>query len=103
MEFRNSEIYIKGSVINGVLIALLAPAISLLILLAKYPILLTGNASLSGSEVKNLIFQVISLGLLINVGLFFYFLNKRKEHTSRGILSATLIILILAVIHKYLL
>lgn len=87
----------------GVFLALVAPILSLLALVLKYPVLLSGQVILTASEVKNLLFQVISLGLIVNVGLFFLFLRRQKEHTSRGILSATLILLIISVIHKYLL
>lgn len=103
MEFRNDQVHSKGSVKAGVLLALLAPVLSLLLLYIKYPILLTGEVSLSKSEIKSLTFQIVSLGLLINAGLFFLFLKRQKEMTARGILSATLLLLLVAVFHKYLL
>ncbi len=87
----------------GGFLALVAPILCILGLVLKYPVLLTGQVTLTEFEVKNLLFQVISLGLIVNVGLFFLFLRKQKDHTSRGILLVTLILLIISVIHKYLL
>ncbi|GCD76899.1 hypothetical protein JCM31826_03810 [Thermaurantimonas aggregans] len=88
---------------QGILIALIAPVGSLVLLFFKYPVLLSGESNLTKIQLKTLIFQIISLGLLINVGLFFLFLRFKKESISRGILAASLIVLLAAVIHKFLL
>lgn len=103
MEFRNQQNRHTGSVIHGLLIALIAPVGGLVLLFLKFPVLLSAESTLSKLQFKTLIFQITSLGLLINVGLFFLFLRFKKESISRGILAATLLVLLVAVIHKFLL
>ncbi|MFN4298763.1 MAG: hypothetical protein ACK4EX_03420 [Thermaurantimonas sp.] len=103
MEFRNQQNHTSGSLVQGILIALIAPVGGLVLLFLKFPVLLSDESSLTKLQFKTLIFQITSLGLLINVGLFFLFLRFKKESTSQGILAATLIVLLAAVIHKFLL
>lgn len=103
MEFRNQQNHTSGSIVQGILVSLIAPVGGLVLLFLKFPVLLSDKSILTKLQFKTLIFQITSLGLLINVGLFFLFLRFKKEAISQGILAATLIMLLAAVIHKLLL
>ncbi|GCD79286.1 hypothetical protein [Schleiferia thermophila] len=103
MEFRNFPSHHKGSLAKGLLVALIPPLLAIIGVLIKYPVLISGQSSLTISEIKSLFFQVISLGLIINVILFFFFINRDQEQTAKGILVSSLVILIIGVINKFLL
>ena len=41
-----------------------------------------------------------SIGALINLPVFYFFLNKKKDNHAKGVLLATILIAILFLIHK---
>lgn len=53
--------------------------------------------------IKQVNVQIITLGMIINAGLFFLFLRFHKEDISRGILFMSVIYLIGIFIYRFLL
>lgn len=45
--------------------------------------------------------KLISIGALLNLGTFFLFLKKNKDHRAKGVLIATVLILISTMIIKF--
>jgi uncharacterized membrane protein YozB (DUF420 family) len=52
--------------------------------------------------VKQVNVQLITLGMIINAGLFFLFMKYNKEAISRGILVASVSLLILIFVYRLL-
>lgn len=50
---------------------------------------------------KSLIFQIASVGLIINMGLFFVALKFNRDVVSKGILHATVTFLVAIVAYKF--
>ncbi len=50
---------------------------------------------------KDLIFQIASIGLILNAGLFFASLRFNKELVSRGVLHASLVFLIAISLYRF--
>ncbi|MBD3864021.1 hypothetical protein [Olleya marilimosa] len=44
--------------------------------------------------------KIVSLGALLNLGLFFLFLNRKKDDMAKGVLIATLIIGLIIIINR---
>ncbi|MDC0463498.1 hypothetical protein OAN36_04885 [Flavobacteriaceae bacterium] len=86
----------KKSIITGIIIGLVSNTIGLLIvglLTAK-----TAGRSKSVLQVfeaavlQNFIGKLISLGAILNLICFFYFIRKQKDSHAAGILIATILI-----------
>jgi hypothetical protein len=45
--------------------------------------------------------NIIALGALLNLGVFFIFLKKKKYYRARGVIAATLLAAIIIVIAKF--
>lgn len=45
--------------------------------------------------------KLISLGAILNLVAFFYFLKKRQDSRARGVLIATILIAILTLVFKF--
>jgi hypothetical protein len=45
--------------------------------------------------------NIIALGALLNLGVFFVFLKKKKYYRARGVIAATLLAAIIIVIAKF--
>ncbi|MCC1483189.1 hypothetical protein [Winogradskyella immobilis] len=43
----------------------------------------------------------VSIGALINLPVFYFFLNKKKEYHARGVLIATMIIAVIFIVNKF--
>lgn len=46
--------------------------------------------------------KLINLGALLNLGVFYFFLNKNQEDRAKGVLITTLFIAIIFVVNKFL-
>lgn len=103
MEFRNFQYRRQGSLAKGIVAALIPPFLGIISLLIKYPVLISGQTSLTPFEIKTLFFQVLSLGLIINVLLFFFLINRGKDMTAKGVLVTSIGILLIGIINKFLL
>lgn len=45
--------------------------------------------------------NIIALGALLNLGVFFIFLKKKKYYRARGVIAATLLAAIIIVVAKF--
>ena len=45
--------------------------------------------------------NIIALGALLNLGVFFVFLKKKKYYRARGVIAATLLAAIIIVVAKF--
>ncbi len=87
----------------GLLIGLITPLFGIALILEARPELL-GIQSISEDElIKQINVQIITLGMMINAGLFFIFLRFDKEDISRGILFISVIYLLGIFIYRFLL
>ena len=50
---------------------------------------------------QDLLGNIIALGALLNLGVFFIFLKKRKYYRARGVITATLLAAITIVVTKF--
>ena len=86
----------KKSIITGIIIGLVSNTIGLLIvglLTAK----MAGRSEsvlqvFEAAVLENFIGKLISLGAIINLICFFYFIRKQKDSHAAGILIATILI-----------
>ena len=86
----------KKSIITGIIIGIVSNTIGLLIvglLTAK----MTGRSEsvlqvFEAAVLENFIGKLISLGAILNLICFFYFIRKQKDSHAAGILIATILI-----------
>jgi len=45
--------------------------------------------------------KLVSLGALLNLGLFFFFLKKNQDNRAKGVLIATVIVAIIFMVNKF--
>ena len=64
---------------------------------------LVGIQRFEGDVIKQVNVQIITLGMLINAGLFFLSLKFEKEEIGRGILSISVVYLVVIFIYRFLL
>lgn len=88
----------------GLAIGLLMPIFGIALVLDARPELI-GIQQFENEEaiIKQVNVQIITLGMIINAGLFFLFLRFHKEDISRGILVMSVIYLIAIFIYRFLL
>jgi len=86
----------------GLVIGLLMPLLGILLMLESRPELV-GIQRFEGDIIKQVNVQIITLGMIINAGLFFLSLKFDKEEIGRGILSISVVYLIVIFIYRFLL
>lgn len=86
----------------GILIGLAMPIIGIFLVLAARPEL-QSIQQYESEVVKQLNLELVTLGMLINAGLFFLFIRMDKEVISRGILFASVVCLIAIFIYRFIL
>ncbi len=86
----------------GIFIGLIMPIFGVYLMLDLRPELL-GIQRFEGEVVKQVNVQVITLGLIINAGLFFVALRLDKEEAGRGILLMSVLYLVAVFIYRFLL
>lgn len=86
----------------GLVIGLIMPILGIGLMMQAYPDLV-GMQRFDSDIVKQVNVQVITLGMLINAGMFFLFLKLEKEEVGRGILSISVFYLIVIFIYRFLL
>ena len=86
----------KKSIITGIIIGLVSNTIGLLIVgLLKAKMAGRSESVLQVFEaavLENFIGKLISLGAILNLICFFYFIRKQKDSHAAGILIATILI-----------
>jgi hypothetical protein len=87
--------------ILGLIVGILLPPLSLFLVLSFKPELLAVGR-IDTTSMMNLILQIVSIGLLGNGLAFFAGLRLNKDYFSKGILSSSLIFLVIIVAFKFL-
>ncbi|WP_397364692.1 hypothetical protein [Olleya sp. R77988] len=89
----------KKDVIIGFILGIISTCIGILlyiVLFSKFGIEETIKQALQFKFVGKL----VSLGALLNLGLFFLFLNRKQDNKAKGVLIATLIIGLIFIINR---
>lgn len=86
----------------GLVIGLLMPMLGVLLMLESRPELV-GIQRFEGDIIKQVNVQIITLGMIINAGLFFLSLKFDKEEIGRGILSISVVYLVVIFIYRFML
>lgn len=86
----------------GFVIGILTPVLGIFLVLNARPELL-GIQEMNSDIVKVINTQIITLGMIINAGLFFACLKFDKEEVSKGVLFTTVIYLVLIFVYRFLL
>ena len=78
------------------------PLLGILLMIESRPELV-GIQRFEGDIIKQVNVQIITLGMIINAGLFFLSLKFDKEEIGRGILSISVVYLVVIFIYRFLL
>jgi hypothetical protein len=91
---------IRKEVLIGFLIGIianLAGCYLYIFFFSKYSLETTIQVALE----QDILGNIIALGALLNLGVFFIFLKKKKYYRARGVIMATLLAAIIIVIAKF--
>lgn len=55
---------------------------------------------MTNAVANNIVSKLFSLGAVLNLGVFFAFLRKRKDNKAKGVLMATLLIALISMVNK---
>ena len=91
----------KKDIIIGLVVGLIANSIGLFI---ATKILGKGDGFLQAFETANaqgFISKLISLGAILNLIAFFFFLSRKQDNRAKGVLIATIFIAILTLLFKF--
>ena len=91
---------IRKDVLIGFLIGVianLAGCYLYIFFFSKYSLVTTLQVALE----QDILGNIIALGALLNLGVFFIFLKKKKYYRARGVIMATLLAAIIIVIAKF--
>ncbi len=91
---------IKKDVILGILVGLVANALGVFIAAT-----LLGNGDdfitvIKAANAEGFIGKLISLGAILNLIVFFFFIKKKQDYRARGVLLATVLIAVLTFVIK---
>jgi|TARA_R110000751_G_scaffold113854_3_gene213202 uncharacterized SAM-binding protein YcdF (DUF218 family) len=89
----------KKHIILGFILGVISTGIGVLLYIAffsRYGIEETFKKAIQFKFVD----KIVSLGALLNLGLFFLFLNRKKDDLAKGVLIATLIIGLIIIINR---
>jgi len=92
----------KKNTLTGFIIGLITNAIGLFIaakLLGKGDSFMEVMRTASN---QGFLGKLISLGAILNLIAFFYFINKKQDSRARGVLIATILVTIFTLIFKFL-
>lgn len=94
----------KIQIVKGISIGLIANTLGLLIvgtLMAKFSGRSDGILTvLEAAQSENFLGKLISLGAILNLICFFYFIRKKKDSNAAGVLIATVFIALVTFIIK---
>ena len=91
---------IKKDVLVGILVGLVANLIGVFIaatLLGKGDDFIT---VLKAANIEGFLGKIISLGAILNLIAFFFFIKKKQDYRARGVLLVTVLIAILTFVIK---
>lgn len=93
----------KKAIIIGFVIGLITTFIGITI----YTIIIGLNLDLSFQDITNKIFSTrvlgkrASIGVLLNLPVFYYFLNQKKEDHAKGVLIAIVLVALVFILTKF--
>jgi len=94
----------KIQIVKGISIGLIANTLGLLIvgtLMAKFSGRSDGILTvLEAAQSENFLGKLISLGAILNLICFFYFIRKKKDANAAGVLIATVFVALVTFIIK---
>jgi len=95
----------KDNLRFGLLLGFVAPLISLVIyyFVKFFPLFTVRDFFQFISENKNQITAISVPCLILNIGLFTYYINSHRDQTAKGIFAVTLMYAILALVLKFVL
>jgi hypothetical protein len=95
----------KDNLRLGILLGFLAPLISLVVyyFVRFYPLFSVSDFFTFVSQNKNQITAISVPCLVLNIALFTFYINTRRDKTAKGIFAITLVYAIAALLTKYLL
>jgi hypothetical protein len=95
----------KDNLRLGILLGFLAPLISLVVyyFVRFYPLFSVGDFFTFVRLNKNQITAISVPCLVLNIALFTFYINTRRDKTAKGIFAITLVYAIAALLTKYLL
>lgn len=94
----------KDNLKFGILIGFIAPLISIVIYyFVRFREFSVGDVLALMAREKNQITALIVPCLVLNIGLFTYYVNTSRDQTARGIFAVTLVYAITALLLKFLL
>lgn len=79
------------------------PIIGILLMMESRPELVGLQQYDQENLVKQVNVQIVTLGMIINAGLFFLFLRLHREEMSRGLLFISVVYLVVIFIYRFLL
>ena len=95
----------KDNLRLGILLGFLAPLISLVVyyFVRFYPLFSVSDFFTFVSQNKNQITAISVPCLVLNIALFTFYINTRRDKTAKGIFAISLVYAIAALLTKYLL
>lgn len=94
----------KDNLKFGILLGFLAPLISMIIYyFVRFREFSVGDVLSLMAREKNQITALIVPCLVLNIGLFTYYVNTHRDQTAKGIFAITLVYAIAALLLKFLL
>ncbi|APY01268.1 hypothetical protein [Lacinutrix venerupis] len=93
----------KKAIIIGFLIGLITTFIGISI----YTLIIGLNLGLSIQDITNKILSTsvlgkrASIGILLNLPVVYYFLNKKKEDTAKGVIIAIVLVALIFILNKF--
>jgi hypothetical protein len=96
-------IFKKDNLRLGLVLGLVAPILSLFIyyFIKFYPLYTLRDFFFYLQTNKSQITAVSVPCLVLNIGLFTYYINSHKDSTAKGIFAATIIYAVLALVFKF--
>ena len=96
-------IFKKDNLRLGLVLGLVAPILSLFVyyFIKFYPLYTLRDFYYFMSTNKSQITAVSVPCLVLNIGLFTYYINSHKDSTAKGIFVATIIYAVLALVFKF--
>lgn len=88
-------------ILMGLILGLCANVVGTLIyilLVSEYDIPTTIRMALA----DNFIGKLVTLGAILNLGLFFFLIKKQRLYLARGVLMATILAALAIMVHKFL-
>jgi len=98
---QSSLIYMKKDIITGAIVGLIANAIGVylyILAFSDYPFEETIQKSMN----EGYFGKIVTLGAVLNLLVFFFFIKKRQDYKARGVLMVTVIIAVIVMARKFL-